>query len=132
MEGRTGGFEHNAPFFLLSTDLSSELSTEIEGGRQLGSPEPQDTTAAGEWGKTERGTRGFDSPTHLGRRWSEEGRPRRQAEVSGGSGGGRCEQAGGKREQAQRIRIFVVSPHRLPTALSNSSLRPGSTRSSRR
>ena len=41
--------------------------------------------AARERGKMERKVRGIDSPPHLGQRWSEEGCPRRRAEL-GGSG----------------------------------------------
>ena len=50
-------------------------------------PALQGTAAAGAWGKTERRSWGSDSPTHLGRRWSEVAWPRQRPELGDGSGG---------------------------------------------
>ena len=48
-------------------------------------------------GKRERGRRGSDSPTHLGRRWSVEGGRRWRAEVAGyGRGGGAADLGKGR------------------------------------
>ena len=59
----------------------------MAGGAWAGGP--QGAMEAGKWGKTERRPRGSDSPTHLERRRSVKGCPRRRAEVGdNGYGGG--------------------------------------------
>jgi len=80
-----------APFFFLPFP-SSTGTGEAQGGAAPWAPALPGTAAAGERGKTERETRGFDSPTYFERRWPVEARPRRSA---GGGGAARGGGAGG-------------------------------------
>ena len=79
-----------APFFFLPFP-SSTGTEEAQGGAAPWAP-ALPGTAAGERGKTERETRGFDSPTYFERRWPVEACPRRPA---GGGGAARRGFAGG-------------------------------------
>jgi hypothetical protein len=82
---KEGGFGQNSPFFFLPSP-----GTEEGHGRgwQPSALGPGCLAAAEERGKSTRGSRGFDSPTHHGLRRSGEAALRGRAEVAGGGSGG--------------------------------------------
>ena len=86
-EKREGGFGKNSPFFFLPFSPSTEQRRGMKGGRPW-DPALWSTAAAGKKGKRESRPRGSDSPTHLERRRSVKGCPRRWADVGDSSYGG--------------------------------------------
>ena len=82
------------PFF----NLPPEQNRGVGQGRQRRPvPAAWGSAAAGKEGKRERRRRGYDSPTHLGRRWSVEGGRQWRAEVAGyGHGGGTADLGKGR------------------------------------
>ena len=88
---RGGAYGQNCPFLLPPVPFLDRNRGGVGRGGALGTTLPG-TAAAGERGKTERETRGFDSPTYFERRWPVEACPRRPA---GGGGAARGGGAGG-------------------------------------